>query len=159
MSNIDYLSNLKSNLEAMKKHLQQMIDDLLEEGKYYADWYWNYVASMREETKEYAKFGTRVRLNKETFVAEWYINHIVKNYTTGGGRIFSKQIPKGKGYSYNPNSFIKNEPLDWELEMIIETEKHYTTLRKRAERVQQIKSKIKLLEKQIAQEEKELSAT
>lgn len=147
-----------NNAEEFKKRREQIVfqlnsllKDLEEviyaEGQYHADWYWNFIKSMREETKEFNRFGTRVRKQTTSFSAEWYKNTVYKNQATNRKKVFSTHLPKGTGFRY-PVKVFKDASPD-ELEMINQVENVYEELRMYAKGSTTIRKALIALEKNL----------
>lgn len=137
-------------IDELKESINRIELNINEKGRYLADWFWNYSSNMREESGEFAKFGTRVRRVKGAFVAEWYTNTLFTDSSSGDQRMFSNYIKKGEGDRYLKSAFRRALP--WEKEMIYKIEDGYACLRKRSRALTKVKLALAQLEKTLEEE-------
>lgn len=119
------------NLTEIRRLLDAELKAVTVEAMKFGDLFWQYRKEMLDCPDETQRpvYGTRARLRGNTFSAVWYKNAFRK-MSDGTKRVYSNEIPKGKGARYPMSRF--NRAGEQELAIINEVESRYELLRLRA---------------------------
>lgn len=94
------------------------------------------------ETGARLRYGARVRLRKDSLAITWY-----KNTNVHKGKVYSKELPKGRGSRYLDRSFADANAL--EKEFIGTIEDYFAVIRESNESLRKMRSAVAELERRV----------
>lgn len=132
-------------LEAIERLLDEELEAVLADGKALAGLFWQaHMKAREDDNNALAVYGTRVRLVRRSFSAEWFRNRYVQQ-RQGKAKVYSTYLKKSYTYRYSMNVF--KGAADWERQVIEHVEQGYEVLRRRAATLKDIERNIAIYRK------------
>lgn len=149
-TDVAQLQSLSSqNVEALEGAISHEMRLLTLDSRRAADIFWKIAEEERDSGKEHGRLGTQVRLHHENHQATWFTNSFThKNKISGEKKFCATHLPKSTGRNSHkyPQSTFNASP-DWERDIATVVEGRYSTNRKKAQLLMQMRRLLKQYKK------------
>ncbi|MFO1431316.1 MAG: conjugative transfer protein MobI(A/C) [Candidatus Competibacteraceae bacterium] len=126
--------------------LERRLEQLVQKAHVLVDDYWarHLEASSDRPASDRGYIRVRCRLHHNTLLIEWFRQQYTRtiNPQTGRRYVFSDHFRKGRGCHYREDVF-RRSARPWELPLILEYERHFAELRRRAAALVKLRQQIR----------------